>query len=115
MPTACEECPYRQKILDIEKSLERLNEKNEAEHKDFYEKIHGSDKNMAVIIEKIDNLSVNMSNTIQGLKDEISAMKVEVGLLKAKPEKRFDLIINTIVTAIVAGLMSFLLFKWGLK
>lgn len=51
---------------------------------------------------------------IKQMREEVNKMEKRVEVLEEKPKKRWDTIINQIISLIVAGIMGFLLSRIGM-
>lgn len=95
----CEnKCVNEHRFKQIEDDLKQLREKNSADHKEFYNRIEKTEKDMVESIgdrkhinEKLDKIDVNVESLMQ------------------KPAKRYDTVVTGIITAVVGVLVGFLL------
>ena len=55
-----------------------------------------------------------ISTTLEGLKLDMAEIKSDLKLLKEKPQRRMDTILNTIINAGIAIVLAFLAAKLGL-
>ena len=96
---ACENnCMNEHRFRQIEDDLKELREKNSKDHKEFYNRIEKTEKDMVESIgdrkhinEKLDKIDVNVESLMQ------------------KPAKRYDTVVTGIITAVVGALVGFLL------
>lgn len=95
----CEnKCVNEHRFKQIEDDLKQLREKNSADHKEFYNRIEKTEKDMVESIgdrkhinEKLDKIDVNVESLMQ------------------KPAKRYDTVVTGIITVVVGVLVGFLL------
>lgn len=96
---ACENnCMNEHRFIQIENDLKELRERNSKDHKEFFNRIEKTEKDMVESVgdrkhinEKLDKIDVNVESLMQ------------------KPAKRYDTVVTSIITAIVGALIGFLL------
>ena len=64
---------------------------------------------------RIEALEGTQKETKMDLKKDIEGIKSEVEELKAQPGRKWNSVISTVITALVSGLIAYLLFRLGLK
>lgn len=91
-------CVNEHRFKQIEDDLKELREKNSKDHKEFYNRIEKTEKDMVESIgdrkhinEKLDKIDVNVESLMQ------------------KPAKRYDTVVTGIITAVVGAVVGFLL------
>lgn len=78
-------------------------------------------KKIAEHDKKIDELSdvyialTKVNDKVDTIDSDVKDIKKDISDIKAKPAKRFEQIIGYILSALIGGLISFLLIKIGLK
>lgn len=82
----CENCPFEQRIIFLEKDSER----NQQTHKDFHAKLENLNVNDATSDVKYGNILL-----------AIGKLEAQMAELLAKPSKRWDGIVMAAITAIV--------------
>ena len=95
----CEnKCVNEHRFRQIEDDLKQLREKNSVDHKEFYNRIEKTEKDMVEsqgdrkhINEKLDKIDTNVESLMQ------------------KPAKRYDTVVTSIITALIGALVGFLL------
>lgn len=91
-------CVNEHRFQQIEEDIKELRRKNSEEHGKFYNRIESVEKDMVEsqgdrkhIREKLDEINENVETLIQA------------------PSKRYDLVITSIITALVGGVAGFVL------
>ena len=70
---------------------------------------------------KIDDLSnvyvalTKVNDKVENVENDVSEMKQDLKDIKEKPSKRLDQIIGYIISALIGGIISYMLLKIGLK
>ena len=96
---SCENnCINEHRFKQIEDDLKELREKNSKDHKEFFNRIEKTEKDMVESVgdrkhinEKLDKIDVNVESLMQ------------------KPAKRYDTVVTGIITAVIVALVGFLL------
>lgn len=96
---SCENnCINEHRFKQIEDDLKELREKNSKDHKEFFNRIEKTEKDMVESVgdrkhinEKLDKIDVNVETLMQ------------------KPAKRYDTVVTGIITAVIGALVGFLL------
>lgn len=96
---SCENnCINEHRFKQIEDDLKELREKNSKDHKEFFNRIEKTEKDMVESVgdrkhinEKLDKIDVNVESLMQ------------------KPAKRYDTVVTGIITAVIGALVGFLL------
>ena len=96
---SCENnCINEHRFKQIEDDLKELREKNSKDHKEFFNRIEKTEKDMVESVgdrkhinEKLDKIDLNVESLMQ------------------KPAKRYDTVVTGIITAVVGALVGFLL------
>ena len=91
-------CVNEHRFKQIEEDLKQLRERNSVEHKEFYNRIEKTEKDM--VESESDRKHINVKL------DEIDA---NVKSLMQKPEKRYDAIVTGIITTVIGVIIGFLL------
>lgn len=90
----CVNCVHSAEIRELQKDAER----NSKQHKEFYNEISNMKQGMAVSDERYNNLLSVMNE-----------VKTAVSDLKEKPAKKWDSVSMYVITAIIGGVIGFLL------
>lgn len=91
-------CVNEHRFKQIEDDLKQLREKNSIDHKEFYNRIESTEK--AMVESMSDRKHIN---------EKLDKIDVNVEALMQKPVKRYDTVVTSIITAVVGGLIGFLL------
>ena len=91
-------CVNEHRIKNLEEDLREFKERNSKDHKEFYNRLEDVEKDM--VSSKSDREHINAKL------DEIST---EVKSLTEKPAKRYEMIVTSILTAIIGALAGFIL------
>lgn len=91
-------CMNEHRIKNLEDDLRDFKERNSKDHKEFYNRLEGVEKDM--VSSKSDREHINTKL------DEISA---DIKSLTEKPAKRYEMIVTSILTAIVGALAGFII------
>lgn len=91
-------CMNEHRIKNLEDDLRDFKERNSKDHKEFYNRLEGVEKDM--VSSKSDREHINTKL------DEISA---DIKSLTEKPAKRYETIVTSILTAIVGALAGFII------
>lgn len=95
----CEnKCINEHRFKQIEDDLKQLREKNSADHKEFYNRIEKTEKDM-----------VESTSDRKHINEKLDKIDVNVETLMQKPAKRYDTVVTGIITAVVGALVGFLL------
>lgn len=89
---ACEDCKFEQRILNLEKDSER----NQATHKEFYDRLENLNINDATSDVKYGNILL-----------AIGKLEAQMAELLAKPSKRWDGVVMASITAIVGLVVGY--------
>ena len=95
---SCENnCMNEHRFKQIEDDLKELREKNSKDHKEFFNRIEKTEKDMVESVgdrkhinEKLDKIDVNVESLMQ------------------KPAKRYDSIVTVIITAVISAIFGIL-------
>lgn len=101
MPENCspKDCPLIPRV----EALEKDSEHNKEAHKEFYNKLEGSNTAVALINERMNQI-----------KSDTEEIKETVHEMKDKPGKRWDGIVDKAIWAVCAAVIAFLLARVGL-
>lgn len=91
-------CVNEHRIKNLEEDLREFKERNSKDHKEFYNRLEDVEKDM--VSSKSDREHINAKL------DEIST---DVKSLAEKPAKRYEMIVTSIITAIIGALAGFIL------
>ena len=91
-------CVNEHRIKNLEEDLREFKERNSKDHKEFYNRLEDVEKDM--VSSKSDREHINAKL------DEIST---DVKSLTEKPAKRYEMIVTSILTAIIGALAGFIL------
>ena len=69
----------------------------------------GTDKKTINDIEKLVESVHTIANEIKHMREDLNDVKERVDIIEEKPAKRWDLVVTTVVTALVSGLFGMLL------
>ena len=95
----CEnKCVNEHRFKQIEDDLKELREKNSKDHKEFYNRIEKTEKDM-----------VESTSDRKHINEKLDKIDVNVETLMQKPAKRYDTVVTGIITAVVGALVGFLL------
>lgn len=94
---------------EIEK-LEQVNQRSKSNTKriDEHDKKIDELSNVYVALTKVDDKVTNVEN-------DVSEMKADLKDIKDKPSKRLDQIIGYILSALIGGIIGFMLILLGMK
>jgi hypothetical protein len=87
-------CVNEQRLCAVESDLKR----NSDQHKEFYNEIH-----------RIDTAQAVSNRDYANILSTLAAIQSDLQAIKEKPAKRWDTIISSVITAIVAFVMGYLL------
>ncbi len=100
MPENCaEQCPLVPRV----EALEEESRENKKAHKGIYEKLEASHTSVAVIEERLGKI-----------KEDTEEIKATVQVMKDKPGKRWDGIVDKALWLVIGAVITFLLAKAGL-
>lgn len=101
MPEKCvEPCAD---LLRLEKQMKDLQKQNGDDHKEFRDELH-----------KLETEEAVQSERYTTILDKLDELNKKVDDLEAKPGKRWDSLIATIIASVVGGLVGFILRGVGL-
>lgn len=107
MSPICDDCPNKQKLMDLEESIKS----NAEQHRDFYNKFEKLHIDFAIMTTKFEQIISMITN----LQLEVKSMQKEIESLKEKPAKRWDGAVTTAISTIINGVVVYLLIRGGLK
>ncbi len=100
MPDNCaENCPLVPRV----EALEEDSRENKKAHKEIYGKLEASHTSVAVIEERLGKI-----------KEDTEEIKATVQVMRDKPGKRWDGIVDKAIWAVLAAVIAFLLARVGL-
>ena len=95
----CEnKCINEHRFKQIEDDLKQKKEKNSEDHKEFYNRIEKTEKDM-----------VESTSDRKHINEKLDKIDVNVETLMQKPAKRYDTVVTGIITAVIGALVGFLL------
>ena len=91
-------CVNEHRFKQIENDLKELKEKNSSDHKEFFNRIEATEKDMVESVgdrkhinEKLDKIDINVETLMQ------------------KPGKQYETIVACIITAVISAIVGFVL------
>lgn len=114
MPPDCNDCPMESRIANLERRVEKNEQKSSETHKEFYNRVRVLEiaraeqgQQYTTILEKLEDLTGKVSTLSKGLSD-----------IQAEPGRTWkDLkgkISWAVIAAVITAVMAFLLDKIGL-
>lgn len=114
MPPDCNDCPMESRITNLERRVEKNEQKSSETHKEFYNRVRALEiaraeqgQQYTTILEKLEDLTGKVSTLSKGLSD-----------IQAEPGRTWkDLkgkISWAVIAAVITAVMAFLLDKIGL-
>lgn len=103
MPDCEKNCVLAARVDRLEEDMKYEKESRQKAHKEFYSRIRELENNQAVSKEKLETIE----NKIDGLDGKMDT-------LLSKPGKRWEAVIAAVISAVVAGLVGFVLATMGL-
>lgn len=95
----CEnKCINEHRFKQIEDDLKQLREKNSADHKEFYNRIEKTEKDM-----------VESTSDRKHINEKLDKIDVNVETLMQKPVKHYDTVVTGIITTVIGAVIGFLL------
>lgn len=91
-------CVNEHRFKQIEDDLKQLREKNSADHKEFYNRIEKTEKDM-----------VESTSDRKHINEKLDKIDVNVETLMQKPAKRYDTVVTGIITTVIGAVIGFLL------
>lgn len=104
-------------MVNLERRIEALEKHAEASdevHKELLEKLHNKDVSDALIRQQLDTLVITTNRIDEKLDKQHEQIEQQEKEQLAKPAKKWDTIVTTIITAVasgLAGVLVTLLFK----
>lgn len=109
--TPGQHCPEIESIKRIENDLNDLRRQNSASHERIFDRLGKLEMGAAVrdeqyrhILDRLDTIST-----------DVSSIDAKVDDVESRPGKRWDDLVKIALTAIVSGLIAYLLFMLGLS
>lgn len=93
----CVDCPYKDKIAEHDKDLER----NRIQHKEFFDRFEKINMDLAVSSERYVNLITL-----------VTEIRTSVNELKDKPAKKWDNLQMTVISCIVTLILGAIIGKY---
>lgn len=103
-------CPQSCQLLHRVEALEREIAHNKEAHKEIYEKLEGSNTDVALIQERIKQIN----DKVDEVKEDIKEIKNSIQEMKEKPAKRWDGLVNKAVFTLVGVVITYILARLGL-
>ncbi len=103
MPDCEKNCVLAARVDRLEEDIRSEKESRQKAHKEFYERIRDLESNQAVSKEKLETIE----NKIDGLDGKMDT-------LLSKPGKRWEAVVAAVISAVVGGLIVFVMTKIGL-
>lgn len=91
-------CVNEHRIKNLEEDLRDFKERNSKDHKEFYNRLEDVEKDM--VSSKSDREHINA---------KLDEIRTDVKSLTEKPAKRYEMIVTSILTAIIGALVGFIL------
>lgn len=104
MDNCKDQCMLASRVERLEEDFQKEKEARHETHKEFYTRIRELEKAQSVNKEKLDNIE----GKIDGVDEKLDA-------LLAKPGKRWESIVAAAISAIVSGIVVFMLARFGLQ
>lgn len=102
----CVSCPYEAIIEELRRDSER----NSEQHREFYDKFNSQETAIAISTERYNNLL----QVISEVKASIDKINASIQEINAKPGRKWDSAVATVISCLVAGVVGFMLSKVGL-
>ena len=91
-------CVNEHRFKQIEEDLKQLRERNSADHKEFYNRIEKTEKDM-----------VESTSDRKHINEKLDKIDVNVETLMQKPVKHYDTVVTGIITTVIGAVIGFLL------
>lgn len=91
-------CLNEQRFKNLEDDMRELKEKYSREHKEFFERIEGLEKENAVL-----------KNDIEHIRKTVDEMNENLKILMQTPAKRYDTFVVTAITSLITAILAFIL------
>lgn len=132
------ECVCLAKVQELERELHDIKSRNEKTHSNFYDRLAVLERYDAVqteqyknIMEKLGNLTdtltemkndskemmdkmAPLTHRVKDLEDKYESISADVKAIKEKPGKRWDTLVEKIMWAVAAAVITIVLSKIGL-
>lgn len=92
-------CRNQQRIEAIERELDQ----NHSAHKDFFSKL-----------ESISEARVKTDTTLDNVQRMVEEIRVDVKMLKEKPAKRYETVVNQVLQYIITAILAYIAIKIGI-
>ena len=103
MPDCEKNCVLASRVDRLEEDIRSEKESRQKDHKEYYDLIRDMESNQAVSKEKLETIE----NKIDGLDGKMDT-------LLSKPGKRWEAVVAAVISAVVGGLIVFVMTKIGL-
>lgn len=91
-------CVNEHRLNTIEHELDELRRKSSNDNKEFYNRIELLEKENAVL-----------KKDIEHIKETMDEMNENIKTLMQRPQKRYDAIIASAITAVIGGIIGFIM------
>lgn len=98
----CTNCPHAEKIAYLEKTLEKSDNKNSEQHKEFYESITSIKLSAMETQSEIKVMNGNIDRIFEIMK----TIQDDTRSLKEKPSKRLDAVAMSVTSSTIALIVS---------
>lgn len=98
MADCVQNCPVSARVDALKDEFDRYRENSTATHDKMFNRIGALEQNRAAIAEKLD-----------GMDEKLDGITEKVGALTDKPAKRWETVIAAAISAVVAGVVAYLL------
>ena len=91
-------CMNEHRIKSLEDDLRDLRERNSKDHKEFYNRIEATEKDM-----------VESQGDRKHIREQLDKINDNVESLVQKPARRYETVVTSILTAVIGALVGFVL------
>lgn len=113
MPDNCnpKDCPVSARVDAMEKEFTRYRESSSDTHAKMFDRIRALETSSAVQAEQYKAIL----DKLDGVEEKVDGVGEKVTALEAKPAKRWESLVGTVIAAIVAAIIGFVAARIGLS
>lgn len=104
-------CPILGRVEALEGQVDELGAQNASSHKDIYTRLGALERSEAVQEVHYKNIMVKLDKDIPA---KIDGLSVKIEALEKKPGKRWELVVSSALSALVTGVVVYLLAGGGI-
>lgn len=107
MPECKEPCAHLDKL---EREVQQFRDQNSETHREIFKRLNTIERTNAVQDERYENTTDKLNE----ISEKIDSIGSKISAIEAKPGKRWDKLVETVLVAVVTAVVAYLLGRNGL-